>query len=128
MAEEKYKPGVVGVGMVGGALARYFEEKREIKPFLYDPGKNLGSVEEINQADIIFLCVPTPYLKEEKGFDLSFIEDAFKIIDGQKIVVIKSTILPGTTETLQKKYPEHKCIYDSIIDVIINIIKILIIK
>ncbi len=108
MAEEKYKPGIMGVGMVGGAMRRYFEEKREIKPFLYDPGKNLGSIKEINQADVIFLCVPTPYLKKEKGFDLSFIKDAFTKIDDNKIVVIKSTVLPGTTESLQKKYPQHK--------------------
>lgn len=104
----KWKLGIIGVGMVGGALRRYFEQKREIKPFLYDPGKNLGSVEEVNQADVIFICVPTPYRKDGKGFDLSFVEDAFNNIKGEKIVVIKSTVLPGTTETLQKKYPQHK--------------------
>lgn len=101
------KLGIVGVGMVGGALQRYLEKLRGIKPFLYDKGKNLGSVEEINKAEVIFICVPTPYEKE-KGFNLSYIEDAFANIQGQKIIVIKSTVLPGTTETLQQKYPQHK--------------------
>jgi len=106
----KYKLGVCGVGMVGGALKRYFE-KKSIKPFLYDNGKNLGSIDEVNQADIIFICVPTPFDKE-KGFDLSFIEEACNNIKGEKIIVIKSTVWPGTTEKLQKKYPQHKFLFN----------------
>lgn len=102
--------GIIGVGMVGGALKRYFE-KKGIKPFLYDKGKNLGSIEKVNQADIIFICVPTPFDKA-KGFDISFIEDACQNISGEKIVVIKSTALPGITEKLQKKYPQHKFLFN----------------
>ena len=67
----------------------------------------IGKFRGINQADIIFICVPTPYDKD-KGFDLSYIETAISNIQGDKIVVIKSTLLPGSTETLQKKYPQHK--------------------
>lgn len=104
------KIGICGVGMVGGALKRYFE-KKGIKSFLYDKGRNLGSIEQVNQADIIFICVPTPFDKE-KGFDLSFIEHACRNISGGKIVVIKSTILPGVTEKLQKKYPQHKFLFN----------------
>jgi len=104
------KIGICGVGMVGGALGRYFE-KKGIKPFLYDKGKNLGSVEEINQAEVIFICVPTPYDKE-KGFDLSYVEEAVSKIQGEKIIVIKSTVLPGTTEKLQEKYPQHKFLFN----------------
>lgn len=102
------KLGIVGVGMVGGALQRYFEKMHGIKPFLYDTGRNLGSMEEVNRADVIFICVPTPFDKEKNSFDLSYIEEAVKNISGSKIVVIKSTVLPGTTELLQKKYPQHK--------------------
>jgi len=104
-----FKIGIMGVGMVGGALKEYFN-KKNLKPFLYDNGKNLGSLEEINQADIIFICVPTPFNKE-KGFDLSFVERACQSIKGEKIVVIKSTILPGTTEKLQEKYSQHKFLF-----------------
>lgn len=116
------KLGIVGVGMVGGALQRYFE-KKGFKPLLYDKGKNLGSPEEVNQADIIFICVPTPFNKEKgpalnraegsgSGFDLSCIEDACSNIKGQKIIVIKSTVWPGTTEKLQQKYPQHKFLFN----------------
>lgn len=102
------KSGIVGVGMVGGAMRRYLEKKEELELFLYDKGKNLGSPKEVNQAEIVFVCVPTPYLKDGQGFDLSFVEDALNMLEGEKIVVIKSTVLPGTTEMLQKKYPQHK--------------------
>ena len=102
------KIGIVGTGMVGGAMQRYFEKKEGLELFLYDNGKNVGSPQEVNQAELIFICVPTPYLKDGKGFDLSYVEDTFNMLEGEKVVVIKSTVMPGTTETLQKKYPQHK--------------------
>lgn len=111
------KLGICGVGMVGGALRRYFEEKDGIKLFLYDKGRNLGSYQEINQADIIFVCVPTPYdcpppRGTDKGFDLSCVKEVFRNIQGKKTIVIKSTVVPGTTEKLQKQYPQHKVLFN----------------
>lgn len=102
------KVGIIGVGMVGGALQRYFEKKEGLELFLYDKGKNLGSPEEVNKAEIVFICVPTPYLKDGKGFDLSYVEDTFNMLQGEKVVVMKSTVMSGTTEMLQKKHPQHK--------------------
>ena len=32
--------------------------------------------------------------------------------EGKKIIVIKSTVLPGTTEKMQKKYPQHKVLFN----------------
>ncbi len=104
--KKKQKIGIIGVGMVGGALARVLPQ-----PLLYDKYKKIGSIKEINQAGIIFICLPTPF-DEKKGFDLSYVRDALKLIKGNKIIVIKSTILPGTTEMLQKKYPRHKILFN----------------
>ena len=104
------KIGIVGVGMVGGALKRYFE-KKGIKPFLYDKNKKLGSLNEVNLADIIFICVPTPFDKK-KGFDLSYVKEAISNIKGKKIIVIKSTVIPGTTEKLQKEFPQHTFLFN----------------
>jgi UDPglucose 6-dehydrogenase len=103
--------GIIGVGMVGGSLRNYFE-KKGIKPFLYDKGKNLGSYEEANKADVVFLCLPTPFIKEGEGFDLSYIKEACGNLRGNKIVVIKSTVVPGTTEKLQKEYPQHRFLFN----------------
>lgn len=94
--------------MVGGALQRYFEKKEGIELFLFDKGKGQGSPEEVNKAEIVFICVPTPYLKDGKGFDLAYVEESMGWLQGEKVAVIKSTVMPGTTEMLQQKYPQHK--------------------
>ena len=74
---------------------------------MYDKFKGLGSAAEVSKADVIFIAVPTPY-DEEQGFDRSALDSAFSCIKGAKIIVIKSTVLPGTTEYFQKRYPQHK--------------------
>ncbi|MCL5666526.1 MAG: hypothetical protein M1383_02040 [Patescibacteria group bacterium] len=107
---ETKKIGIMGLGFVGGALMRYFKT-RPVSLFLYDKYKKIGSVEEVNKADIVFICVPTPFL-DGKGFDLSAVKDAIGELQGAKIVVIKSTILPGTTENLQKTFPRHKFLFN----------------
>lgn len=115
MAKEKIKIGIIGVGMVGTPLKRYFEERggyrRGDNLFLYDtdPAKNYS--DNINSADVIFICVPTPRTKSG-AVGLEAVESAFGKISGGKIVVIKSTVPPGTTEHFQKKYPEHKLFFN----------------
>lgn len=100
------KIGIIGYGVVGKALTSVFAQI-----FLYDKYRNIGSPAEVNRADIIFICVPTPYNKKN-GFDLSAVKDAFSIVRDKKIVVIKSTVLPGTTEKMQKKYPKLKILFN----------------
>ncbi|MBI2099150.1 UDP-glucose/GDP-mannose dehydrogenase family protein [Candidatus Uhrbacteria bacterium] len=104
--------GIVGsAGMVGGAIKRYFE-KRGVQPFCFDKYKNEGSLEEVNRADIVFICVPTPYDEANGGFDLSYVKAAIGALTGEKIVVIKSTVLPGTTDVLQEEFPQHKFLFN----------------
>jgi UDPglucose 6-dehydrogenase len=38
--------------------------------------------------------------------------DAMTKIRGSKLVVIKSTVLPGTTELLQERYPQHRFMFN----------------
>lgn len=108
---KNYKIGIMGVGMVGGSVARFFESKGE-KPILYDPPRGLDSKEEINRAEVVFICVPTPYDEERGGFDLSFVRSAISILDGEKILVIKSTVLPGSTDKIQQEFPMHKILFN----------------
>ncbi|MFC1612284.1 hypothetical protein ACFL29_00325 [Patescibacteria group bacterium] len=109
--ENNKKIGIMGIGMVGGAVARYFEKKGEV-PILYDPPRGLDSKEEINKADIIFVCVPTPYDDEKGGFDLAYVKSAIGILEDNKIIVLKSTILPGSTDELQEIFPQHKILFN----------------
>lgn len=100
------KIGIIGVGAVGSAVASVIPGA-----LLYDKYKKIGSPEEVGKADIIFICVNTPYI-HEKGCDVTAVDDAISVIPENKIVVIKSTVIPGTTEAMQKKYPQHYILFN----------------
>lgn len=105
---KKYNIGIAGLGYVGGSV-KYWFEKKKYPLFLYDKYKKIGSIEELNKADLIFLCLPTPFIeKNNKGFDDSAILEVLSQIKGKKDIVIKSTVLPGSTENYQKRFPRHK--------------------
>jgi UDPglucose 6-dehydrogenase len=102
--------GIIGAGVVGGALHAYLRsQRRDVR--IYDPPKGHTSIEAIESADVVFVCVPTPYTAVV-GFDDSFLLDAVRMIGGRKAVVIKSTVLPGTTERLQELFPEHRFMFN----------------
>ncbi|HYF10443.1 MAG TPA: hypothetical protein VD967_02455, partial [Candidatus Paceibacterota bacterium] len=65
--------------------------------------------EKIRECDIVFIAVPTP--TTPGGFDMSIVEEGVSLVGEGKTVVIKSTILPGTTAKLQEKYPGVILIY-----------------
>jgi len=49
---------IMGTGMVGGALDRYFKTQN-IQVGLYDPPKGLSDIEVLRDAEIIFIAMPT---------------------------------------------------------------------
>jgi len=106
--KNKSKIGIVGVGYVGGAL-KYWFDKENFESFFYDKYKNIGSLQDLNKADTVFICLPTPFIEEnDKGFDDSVLLEVLSKIEGEKKVVIRSTVLPGSTENYQKKFPQHR--------------------
>ena len=102
--------GIIGVGVVGGAL-RAFLEKDGLRPLLYDPGLGLGSLADVDSADLVFACVPTPY-RAGTGFDADALYETVAGLSGSKTIVIKSTVLPGTTDGLQDQYPQHRLLFN----------------
>lgn len=97
--------GIWGLGEMGEVMRSHFERRgRPLR--VYDETRNLGSPSSINEADVIFICVPTPY-HPVRGFDDEALESAVSLIEGSKIIVIKSTVLPGTTEAYQVRYSQH---------------------
>ena len=107
--------GIIGVGMVGTPLKRWFEEykgyERGQDLFLYDIDPKKGYFDDVSKADVIFIAVPSPR-NPDGSCNASIVEEAVRSIKGEKIVVIKSTVPPGTTERLQKRYPEHKFLFN----------------
>lgn len=108
---KRERVGIVGIGYVGGVVKAWFL-RRSVDLFLYDKFKNIGSLKEIDhEARIVFLSVPTPYHKG-KGYDDSALQEVISGLKRPKIIVIKSTVLPGSTETFQKKYPRHSILFN----------------
>ena len=115
MSEPQLKVGIIGVGMVGTPLKRYFEERRGFirgtTLFLFDADPKKGFADDVNSADVIFISVPTPR-GENGAAKIDAVEDAFRRLDGNKIAVIKSTVPPGTSEYFQRKFPQHKVLFN----------------
>lgn len=87
--------GIIGYGTVGQAVASYYN-----KPIIYDPPKGIKG--DLTKADYIFICVPTP--ESYWGFDLTQVKDAIKKAPKGKVLILKSTVLPGTTRILKKAF------------------------
>lgn len=98
--------GIVGYGMVGHAVHAWFT-----RAAVYSPHRFPEGLARVNDAEIVFLAVPTPY-SPKSGYDLSMLYDAAKKISGRKIIVLKSTVLPGTTMKLQRKFPKHVWLFN----------------
>lgn len=67
------------------------------------PFEHLASV-----SDVIFVCVPSP-MRPDGSCDTSIVEDVFDELswatkDCHRTVVLKSTVVPGTTEKLNAEY------------------------
>lgn len=107
MSATDHKPiiGFIGQGYVGKNYADNLEGRGfdVIRYALEEPYRQ--NKYRIQGCDIVFVCVPTPTTK--KGFDVSIVENALSLVGKGKIAVVKSTILPGTTKSLQKKYPKN---------------------
>ena len=98
--------GIIGYGMVGAAVGAWFKDAAKYSPHQFPSGMTA-----VNKAEIVFLCTPSPY-SAKTGYDLSAITTAAKKLTGRKIIVLKSTVLPGTTEKLQRRFPRHRWLFN----------------
>lgn len=90
------KIGIIGIGHVGGTMSKLFRDA-----VLYDPYKNLGTQEEINECDISFICVPTPQA-DNGSCDTHIVQDILNWIN-TPVIVIRSTVPVGFTDYQCKK-------------------------
>lgn len=105
--------GIIGYGFVGEATGSGFAGSKKNKVFWFDKYKKSANTfdEVVEKSEFIFVCVPTPMFRDYSGMDMSIVESVLDLIvprvfNSQKIVIIKSTSLPGTTEKYAKKYPK----------------------
>ena len=107
---KKFKVGVIGNGFVGEAISFAFSSVSDLYVYDIDPLKCKDDLESLYNCDFVFICVPTPMF-EDGSQDLSYVENTFKKATNNPIYILKSTVLPGTTDLLSKKYSNLKIIF-----------------
>lgn len=111
--------GIIGYGYVGHSVEygfvdydreRGFEPKHRV--LIYDKYKDTDDLSEVlSQSNIIFICLPTPYNEDNLCIDLSICDEMLAqicptVADQGKVLVIKSTVAPGTTRRYAEMYPQ----------------------
>ena len=107
---KKFKVGVIGNGFVGEAISFAFSSVSDLYVYDTDPLKSLDDLESVHNCDFVFICVPTPMF-EDGSQDMSYVESTFEKATNKPVYILKSTVLPGTTEELSKKYSNIKIIF-----------------
>lgn len=98
------KIGFIGQGWIGRNYANDFEARGyDVVRYALE-AEYVENKEKIAGCDIVFVAVPTP--TTEKGFDDSYVRDALTVVGKGKIAVVKSTLLPGTTNKLQELFSD----------------------
>jgi UDPglucose 6-dehydrogenase len=91
--------GFIGQGFIGKQLADNFEHRGfDTVRYALEPAY-ADNIDAIRDCSVVFVAVPTP--TTPTGFDDSVLREVMYLIAPGTIVVIKSTILPGTTRELQ---------------------------
>jgi nucleotide sugar dehydrogenase len=107
---KKFKVGVIGNGFVGEAISFAFSSVSDLYVYDTDPLKSLDDLQSVHNCDFVFICVPTPMF-EDGSQDLSYVESVFEKATNTPVYILKSTVLPGVTTELCKKFPESKIIF-----------------
>jgi len=120
------KIGIVGNGFVGSSVAFGFSpqtgcDSAEVRIHDKDLAKSLHSLEEtVHESDFIFLSVPTPS-NRDGSINIDIVDSALNDICelsedynwvNDHVVLLRSTVIPGTTAKLQKKYKDLNIVFN----------------
>lgn len=108
------KIGIIGFGFVGRAVFNGFKTlaedcEQEVQFLIYDPYVKdapfpCGLDTVGAESDFIFVCVPTPTNFEQGKQDLSIINNVLQNLKTNAVIIIKSTVVPGTTVYLSNNH------------------------
>ncbi len=100
------KIGIIGKGTVGSAVYEGLEYLGHTMTF-FDPKYAGSNMEHVLDTDVIFISVPTDQAANG-DCDTSIVDNVvaeLAVNNYTGLVSIKSTVIPGTTDRLQKQYP-----------------------
>ena len=114
--------GIIGQGFVGSAVKEGMQNYFKVFAFDKDPNKFSSATSIFNvveNTELTFLCVPTP-MRKSGQCDLNILNAALDEISKSAtslnkknyIVVIKSTIPPGTTDYLSAIYNNLEIVFN----------------
>tara|TARA_B100000214_G_scaffold374165_2_gene356184 strand:- start:14 stop:880 length:867 start_codon:yes stop_codon:yes gene_type:complete len=119
--KKKKKIGIVGQGFVGGALREGMSHAFTVETydkFLSEKSTCESLNDLVLKTEVIFLCLPTP-MRKDGSCDLRIVESVVSDIDNFcvsnnlcKIIVLKSTIPPGTTSSLNEKVKNIQVVFN----------------
>jgi len=115
------KIGIVGNGFVGSSVAFGFSPQTgcdaNVKIYDKDESKSTHSLSDVlNTSDYIFVSVPTPS-NPDGSISLKIIYDVFDEIDflnnrTDNVILLRSTVVPGTTRKLKKRHPKLNIVFN----------------
>ena len=111
------KIGVVGQGYVGTAIKLGFKDHYDVLTYdKFDLGKSTHSKisDIVEETKVIFVCVPTPMRKDGTCYT-GIVEEVIREINetaNDHIVVIKSTVPPGTTDKFNHEFSNVTVIFN----------------
>jgi len=115
------KIGIIGRGFVGSAVEFGFSAQTgcdaEVKVYDKNPSKSIHTLNEtVNKSDFIFLSVPTPS-NLDGSMNIDILLNALQDIESvnkrtDNIILIRSTIIPGTTSNIQKKFKKLNIVFN----------------
>ena len=103
---KNYSYGIIGGGFIGQVLKKYYPTA-----LVYDINGQFDSKESVLSQNIIFIAfnLADNALAEE---NYKKIAEYPKQAKEGRIFIIKSTFLPGTTDRLQREFPQHYFVYN----------------
>ena len=106
--------GVIGQGFVGNAVYQKFKNFYNV--FTFDLVESLcnSTIEEIKKiCNVIFICVPTP-MNKDGSCNIEIVESVISELKNldKRIIVIKSTIPPGTTQKMNDRFKKNQIVFN----------------
>ena len=89
--------GIVGCGVIGGALKVWIEKNTPHKVLVSDPPK--GFNDDLSTCDVIFMSLHVP-TETDGSQDMSLYKSIIEKLPDNTPIFIRTTILPGTSAKL----------------------------
>ena len=106
--------GIIGQGFVGNAVYKKF--KNFFNVYTYDIISELSNSTYdnlIKKCKIIFICIPTP-MNKDGSCNLEKVREVLSKLNKRtkSIIVNKSTVIPGTTESFNKEFKNLEIVFN----------------